>query len=98
MRDDKPLPSGQAESMIFTYISFIRASSTGHLRGLEGRGWGGVISPERPLWAPGSPGMMEVARESVLRAARDGPRSKGEQGCGAEWDPGPYADMCVHAC
>ena len=41
---------------------------------------------------------MEVARESVLRAARDGPRSKREQGCGAEWDPGPYADMCMHAC
>ena len=106
MRDDKPLPSGQAESMIFTYISFIRASSTGLpatgapaiLGAVRVGGWGGVVSPERPLWAPGSPGMMEVARESVLRAARDGPRSTGEQGCGAEWDPGPYADMCVHAC
>lgn len=29
MRDDKLAPRGQAESMTFTYISFIRASSTG---------------------------------------------------------------------
>ena len=90
-------PSGQAESMIFTYISLIRASSAGLpatgapaiLGAVRAGGWGGVVNPERPLWAPRSPGMMEVARESVLCAARDGPHSKGEQGWGQSGDPGP---------
>ena len=42
--------------------------------------------------------MIEVARESVLCAARDGPHSKGEQGWGAEWGPRPlsrHVPVCV---
>ena len=46
MRDDKLAPSGQAESMIFTYISLIRASSAGPTaKGNRGGGQSGDPGP-----------------------------------------------------
>lgn len=90
-------PGGQAKSILFTYISFIRAAPATGPQPPVGGGAGEGVGPEGPLWAPRSLA-MRGGGPAVSSARNQGQaQQQRETGVGDRVDTHPpqpdHADM-----